>query len=52
MNVFIVRPFETKNGIDFDTVEADLIKPALTNVGIAGSITAEIALLHPTAVGG
>lgn len=42
MNVFIVRPFGVKDGIDFDQVEKVLIQPALINVGIHGSTTGEI----------
>ena len=29
MHAFIVRPFGIKNGIDFDRVEKELIRPAL-----------------------
>ena len=39
---FIVRPFGTKDGIDFDRVEKDLIAPALTRLGIEGRTTGEI----------
>src|SRR5262252_8419554 len=39
---FIVRPFGTKEGIDFDRVERDLIAPALAACGIAGRTTGEI----------
>jgi hypothetical protein len=47
MRVFIVRPFGTKTGIDFDRVEADLIQPALALLGHAdlqvfGATTAPI----------
>jgi hypothetical protein len=42
MNVFIVRPFGVKEGIDFDQVEKVLIQPALMNIGIHGSTTGEI----------
>src|SRR5215470_11801242 len=42
MRAFIVRPFEVKNGIDFDKVEADLIGPALDQLGIEGRTTGEI----------
>ncbi len=41
MRAFIVRPFGTKNGIDFDRVDRDLIGPALAAAGIAGGTTAE-----------
>jgi hypothetical protein len=42
MRAFIVRPFKTKEGIDFDGVEAKLIAPALTTLGIEGRTTGEI----------
>lgn len=41
MNVFIVRPFGTKNGIDFDRVEKDLIRPAMGQAGLTGGTTGE-----------
>ena len=40
--VFIVRPFGTKNGIDFNRVEAELIQPAIKAVGLSGGTTGEI----------
>jgi hypothetical protein len=43
MHAFIVRPFDTKEGIDFNRVEAELIDPVLTRLGIRGRTTAEIA---------
>src|SRR5262245_55162617 len=43
MRAFIVRPFGTKEGIDFDEVEAKLIAPALKQLGIEGRTTGEIA---------
>lgn len=39
---FIVRPFGTKNGIDFDWVEAELIQPAIKAVGFAGGTTGKV----------
>lgn len=42
MKAFIVRPFGTKEDIDFDRVEAELIKPALVALGIPGGTTGEI----------
>ncbi len=42
MRAFIIRPFGTKQGIDFDRVEAELIDPALTALEIAGRTTGEI----------
>jgi hypothetical protein len=39
---FIVRPFGTKEGIDFDEVERKLIAPALEQVDIEGRTTGEI----------
>src|SRR5688572_6768844 len=41
MNVFIVRPFGTKNGVDFDRVEKDLIRPAMGQAGLTGGTTGE-----------
>lgn len=41
LNVFIVRPFGTKNGIDFDRVETDLIRPAMEQAGLTGGTTGE-----------
>jgi hypothetical protein len=40
---FIVRPFGTKEGIDFDAVDQALIQPALKAAGVPGSTTANIA---------
>jgi len=42
MRAFIVRPFGTRNGIDFDQVEQLLIGPALDKVGATGGTTSEI----------
>lgn len=44
MRVFVIRPFGTKNGIDFDAVDSDLIQPALASQekAIAGDTTTEI----------
>jgi hypothetical protein len=42
MRAFIVRPFGTKESIDFDAVEAKLIDPALAALGIEGRTTGEI----------
>lgn len=41
MNVFIVRPFGVKSGIDFDRVEKELIRPAMEQAGLAGGTTGE-----------
>ena len=41
MHAFIVRPFGVKNGIDFDRVERDLIRPALVALNISGGTTGE-----------
>jgi hypothetical protein len=41
MHVFIVRPFGTKSGIDFDRVEAELIRPAIREAGFTGGTTGE-----------
>lgn len=42
MNAFIVRPFGTKNGVNFEDVQEKLIKPALLKAGITGSTTAAV----------
>jgi len=42
MRAFIIRPFGTKAGIDFDTIEAELIAPALTRLGLEGGTTGEV----------
>jgi hypothetical protein len=41
LNVFIVRPFGNKNGIDFDKVERDLVRPAMEMAGLSGGTTGE-----------
>jgi hypothetical protein len=41
MHIFIVRPFGTKNGVDFDRVENDLVRPAMEKVGLTGGTTGE-----------
>ncbi len=43
MRAFIVRPFGTKEGIDFDHVQSELIQPALKATEIDGNTTAVIA---------
>jgi hypothetical protein len=43
MNAFIVRPFGEKNGINFDRVESDLIRPALQALKIPGGTTGLLA---------
>ena len=42
MYAFIVRPFGTKDGIDFDRVESELIRPALDELGLSGGTTGEL----------
>lgn len=42
MRAFIIRPFGTKNDINFDAVEKNLIDPALTRLEITGRTTMEI----------
>ena len=42
MRAFIIRPFGTRKGIDFDEVEKNLIGPALENLGAEGRTTGEI----------
>jgi hypothetical protein len=41
LNVFIVRPFGNKNGIDFDKIENELIRPAMQQAGLTGGTTGE-----------
>ncbi len=41
MHAFIVRPFGTKDGIDFDRVEKELIRPALEELKFSGGTTGE-----------
>lgn len=41
LNVFIVRPFGVKSGIDFDQVEKELIRPAMEQAGLKGGTTGE-----------
>jgi hypothetical protein len=41
MHAFIIRPFGIKNGIDFDRVEEELIRPALAALNISGGTSAE-----------
>ena len=42
MRAFIIRPFGTKGGIDFDRVESLLIGPALTRVNAVGRTTQDV----------
>ena len=42
MHAFIIRPFGTKNGIDFDRVDEELIRPALKAAGFSGGTTGEL----------
>jgi hypothetical protein len=42
MRAFIIRPFGTKNEINFDDVEQNLIDPALNRLGVTGRTTMEI----------
>jgi hypothetical protein len=42
MRAFIIRPFGTKNDINFDEVEEKLIDPALNRMDITGRTTMEI----------
>ena len=42
MRVFIVRPFGTKEGIDFELVQQQLIDPALQQLGMEGGTTGEL----------
>lgn len=40
-HAFVIRPFGTKNGVDFDRVETELIQPALKQAGCDGGTTGE-----------
>ena len=42
MQAFIVRPFGTKGGIDFEAVDEKLIQPALKEAEITGGTTGSI----------
>lgn len=42
LNVFIVRPFGVKSGIDFERVETELIRPAMEQAGLSGGTTGEL----------
>ncbi|MET0648293.1 MAG: tetratricopeptide repeat-containing protein [Pyrinomonadaceae bacterium] len=42
MRAFIVRPFGVKQEINFDAVEAKLIDPVLTRLGVTGRTTGDI----------
>ena len=42
IKAFIVRPFGTKQNVDFEKVDLELIQPALKQAGIIGSTTAAI----------
>jgi hypothetical protein len=41
LNVFIVRPFGKKGGVDFDRIENELIRPAMQQAGLTGGTTGE-----------
>src|SRR6516225_4685879 len=40
-NVFIVRPFGIKAGIDFDRIETELVRPAMEQAGLTGGTTGQ-----------
>ncbi|MGE3511407.1 MAG: tetratricopeptide repeat-containing protein [Vicinamibacterales bacterium] len=42
MRAFIIRPFGTKAGVDFERVHADLLAPALTALHLDGGTTGEV----------
>ena len=42
MHAFVVRPFGTKQGVDFEKVHNELIIPALERAGVQGCTTAAI----------
>ena len=43
MYVFVIRPFGTKSGIDFNRVHEELIEPAMTKLNLRGGTTEPIA---------
>ena len=43
MRAFIIRPFGMKEGVDFDRVERELLRPVLESLQIEGRTTGEIA---------
>lgn len=43
MHVFVIRPFGTKSGIDFDWVHTELIEPAMKALKLRGGTTEPIA---------
>src|SRR5580692_8638226 len=42
MRAFVIRPFGTRKGVNFDDVESELVGPALDNIGAEGRSTGEI----------
>ena len=42
MRAFIIRPFGTRKGIDFENVEAKLIRPAMQYLHLKGGTTQEV----------
>ena len=42
MRAFVIRPFGTRKGIDFNNVEGSLIRPALQHFHVEGGTTGEI----------
>jgi hypothetical protein len=42
MRAFIIRPFGTRKGVNFDDIEKKLVGPALDNIGAEGRTTGEI----------
>jgi hypothetical protein len=42
VRAFVIRGFDTKNGVDFERVHQELIAPALTEAGIDGGDTTKI----------
>ncbi len=42
MRAFIIRPFGTRKGINFDDIEEQLVGPALDRIGAEGKTTGEI----------
>ena len=45
MRAFVVRPFGTREGIDFEAVGAELIAPALLDMEYSGNTTQAIDLV-------
>jgi hypothetical protein len=45
MRAFVIRPFGTRKGIDFDGVEKNLVGPALENIALKAELLAKFLRL-------